>query len=41
MEDKFKKKIKEYVDMLDRRDAIFIERIYTILKSYLEKTGRL
>lgn len=36
-----KTKIKEYVDMLDESDEIFVRQIYIIIRDCLEDTGRL
>lgn len=36
-----KAKIKEYVDMLDESDEIFVRQIYIIIRDCLEDTGRL
>ena len=36
-----KTKIKEYVDMLDASDEIFIKHIFTMMRNHLERTGRL
>lgn len=36
-----KTKIKEYVDMLDESDEIFVRQVLKIVKRHLERTGRL
>ena len=41
MFDFMKVKIKEYVDMLDESDEIFIKHIFTMMRNHLERTGRL
>ena len=41
MEQYFKIMIKGYIDMLGERDMVFLKRIYSILKGYLTKDGRL
>ena len=41
MFDFMKMKIKEYVDMLDESDEIFVRQVLTIVKRHLERTGRL
>lgn len=33
--------IKQYIDMLDDEDLRFMRQVHTIIKRYLEKTGRL
>ncbi len=41
MLESMKTKIKEYVDMLDESDEIFVRQIYIIIRDCLEDTGRL
>lgn len=41
MNEIIKKQLKEYIDMLEDRDLIFLQQIYTIIKKHLEKSGRI
>lgn len=41
MSETIKKKIKEYIDMLEDRDLVFLKQIYTIIIRHLKRTGRL